>query len=72
MRAIENHNKIVRVALSSSNFDKLYNITAKRIEADYKIALKRHSLSDARYFEYIDSLDKEHVLKLAGISIDRY
>jgi len=62
-------NKFTRI---DNFFDKLYKITAKRIEADYKIALKRHSLSDARYFEYIDSLDKEHVLKLAGISIDRY
>ena len=72
MRAIEKHGKIVRVALPSSKFNKLYKTTVNRIEADYKIAIKRHSLSDARYFEYIDSLDKERVLKLAGISIDRY
>lgn len=72
MRAIEKHSKIVKIALPSSKFNKLYKTTVNRIEADYKIALKRHSLSDARYFEYIDSLDKERVLKLAGISIDRY
>lgn len=72
MRAIEEHNKIVKIALPSSKFNKLYKITVNRIEADYKLALKRHSIGNARYFEYIDSLDKEHVLKLAGISIDRY
>jgi len=72
MRAIEKHSKIVRISLPSSKFNKLYKTTVNRIEADYKIALKRHSIGNARYFEYIDSLDKERVLKLAGISIDRY